>query len=159
MLSPYFYVVGQDPPRRRTVTDRVLINAANETFWQITRYKPGQQLDMTDPRDRAMSKTWLEIYGQILGHRTAATDLATRVFSEAAAPYVIVVEKRDGTLTHLKLESRGNLDVQYSWLVDQPEYYTYIAMFDFTSNRDAPILDQFALSKRQQTAASGWHGW
>ncbi len=158
MLSPYYYVVAQDPnvARDRAVTDRVLIDTTNETFWQITRYKPGQRLDMSDPQDRVMSKRWLDIYAQIRGHRDRATSLARRVLNETVTPYILVIEKRDGTLTHQKFERRGNLEVQYFWILDQPERYTYLALFDFTKNRDAPIMDQFALSKRQQMATSGW---
>lgn len=138
--------------------DRVLINATNATFWAITQYKPGQRLDMSDPKDREMAKVWMDVYGQIRSRRDRATSLAR----QAVSPYILVIEKRDGTLTHQEFERRANLDVQYTWLVDQPEYYTYLAMFDFTKNRVAPIIDQFALSKRQQIqqmATSGWYGW
>ena len=142
--------------------DRVLINATNATFWEITKYKPGQRLDMNDPKDREMSKTWLDIYAQIRGRRARATQLARQALNETGASYILVVEQREGSFVHRTFPNRGNLDVQYSWLVDRPEYYTYVAMFDFTKNRGAPILDQFALSKRQQIqqlATSGWHGW
>jgi hypothetical protein len=147
-------------PPRRPVTDRVLINATNEAFWQHTRHKPGQQLDMSDPRDRAMSKTWLSFYEQIRGRRDRATSVARRTLNETVTPYILVTERRrDGSLIPQTFSTRGNLDVQYSWVVDQPEDYTYVAMFDFTKNRDAPIFDQFAISKRQQIAASGQYGW
>ena len=152
-------LTGIRPRERRAVTDRVLINATNEAFWQITRHKPGQQLNMSDPQDRAMSKTWLDIYAKIKGYRDRATSLAQRILNETVTPYVLIIEQRNGTLTHRTFERRSNLDVQYAWLLDQPDYYTYVAMFDFTKNRDAPILDQFALSKRQQMATSGWYGW
>lgn len=137
--------------------DRVLINATNATFWEITKYKPGQKLDMSDPKDRAMAKIWMDVYAQIRGRRERATQLAQQVLNET--PYILVVEKRDGSLTHQEFPGRVNLDVQYSWLIDQPEYYTYVAMFDFTKDRDVLIQDQFALSKRQQLATSGWYGW
>jgi len=139
--------------------DRVLINATNATFWEITKYKPGQKLDMSDPKDRAMAKIWMDVYAQIRGRRERATQLAQQALNETVTPYILVIEQRDGSLTHREFERRSNLDVQYSWLLDQPEYYTYLAMFDFTQNRDAPILDQFALSKRQELATSGWYGW
>lgn len=165
MLSPYFYVVGQESAsaapraRPRFVGDRVLVNATNAAFWQITGYKPGQQLDMSDRRDRAMSKTWLDLYEQIRARRSRATELAQRVLNETVTPYILVIEQHDGSLTHRTFERRGNLDVQYNWLLDQPELYTYLALFDFTQNRDAPVFDQFAISKRQQAATSGWYGW
>ena len=152
-------IAAVHPPDRRPAADGVLISATNETFWQLTQYKRGQKLDMSDPQDRAMSKTWLDIYAQIKGHRERATSLATRVLNETVTPYVLVIEQGNGSLTHRTFERRSNLDVQYNWLVDQPEYYTYLAMFDFTQNRDAPIRDQFAMSKRQQRlATSGWYG-
>ncbi len=157
----YEHLITSLHPRRerRDVVDGVLIHATNETFWQLTRYKPGRQLDMSDPRDRSMAKTWLELYDQIRGHRDRATDLATRALNETVTPYVLVIEHRDGSLVHQEFPRRANLDAQYAWLIDQPEYYTYAAMFDFTQRRDAPILDQFALSKRQQLATSGWQSW
>lgn len=127
---------------------RVLVDTANQVFWQITQHKPGQRLDMADPRDRAMSKTWLDIYGQVRGHRDRAAQLARRVFHEAGRPYVLVAERRDGSLTHQELPDRSRLEVMYEWRLDQPTDYTYLAMFDFTQNRDVPINDQFALSKR-----------
>lgn len=143
-------------PRDR---DPVLIDATNQAFWQLTSHKRGQKLDMSDPRDRALSKTWLDLYDQIRGRRSRATDLARRVVNETVTPYVLVIEQPDGKLVHQTFERRSNLDVQYNWVVDQPQYYAYLAMFDFSQKRDAPILDQFAISKRQQMAASGWHGW
>lgn len=157
----YGHLLTSIHPRRerRAVADRVLINATNEAFWQITRHKPGQQLNMSDPQDRAMSKRWLDIYAQVQGYRMRAMDLARRALNETRTPYILVIQKRDGTLTHQAFERRDNLDVQYSWILDQPEYYTYLAMFDFTQNHNAPILDQFSLSQRQQTATSGWYGW
>ena len=157
----YDQLLASVRPQResRTAADGVLIHAANQTFWEITKYKPGQKLDMSDPQDRAMAKTWMDIYRQIQGHRERATSLAKRVLNETVTPYVLVIEQRDGSLTHRTFERRGNLDVQYTWLLDQPEYYTYAAMFDFTQNRDAPIRDQFAMLKRQQMATSGWYGW
>lgn len=142
--------------------DRVLINATNVTFWEITKYKPGQKLDMSDPKDRAMAKVWMDVYGQIRGRRDRAAQLAQQVLNETGTPYILVIEQRDGSLVHQEFPRRGNLDVQFTWIVDQPEYYTYLAAFDFTKNRDAPLYDQFALSKRQQRqqlATSGWHGW
>lgn len=146
-------------PPRGPVTDRVLINATNETFWQLTRYKPGQQLDMSNPQDRALSKTWLGIYDQVKGRRDRATSAARRTLNETVTPYVLVTERRDGSLTSQAFPHRSNLDVQYSWLLDQPDRYTYIAAFDFTKNRSVPLYDQFALLRRSQVASSGWYGW
>jgi hypothetical protein len=149
-------IVGIRPRREHhAVADNVLVHAANETFWRITRYKPGQKLDMSDQRDRAMSKTWLDIYAQVKGHRDRATSRAQRTLNETVTPYILVVERRDGTLNSQALPQRGNLDVQYNWVVDQPDDYTYIAAFDFTKKRDAPIFDQFSLMRRSQTI-SGW---
>lgn len=158
----YEHLITAAPPRddRRPAADGVLISATNETFWQLTQYKRGQKLDMSDPQDRAMSKTWLDIYAQIKGHRERATNLAKRVLNETVTPYILVVERSNGSLDHQTFERRANLDVQYTWLLDQPDYYTYAAMFDFTQNRNAPIADQFALAKRTFDArTSGWYGW
>jgi hypothetical protein len=136
-------------------TDRVLIDATNQVFWEITKHKPGQRLDMSDPRDRAMSKTWMDIHRQVRGHRDRATQLALRALNETGTPYVLVVEQRDGSLVHQEFPSQSHLDVMYTWRLDQPDY-TYLVMFDLTRDRGAPIHDTFALSRRQQAAASGW---
>ena len=45
-----------------------LIEAADKAFWKITRYKPGQKLDMSKPRDQAMARTWFDIHKQIKEH-------------------------------------------------------------------------------------------
>jgi len=145
-------------PPHRPVTDRVLTNTTNATFWAITKYKPGQHLDMHDPKDREMSKIWLQIYEDIKRRRQRATDLAQRALNETVTPYVLVIERRDGSLVHQEFPHRYNLDTQYSWLLDQPDRYTYIAAFDFTKNRGAPLYDQFALMRRSQIAGS-WYGW
>lgn len=124
------------------VADRSLVDATNRVFWQITKHKPGQRLDMNDPRDRAMSKTWMDIHAQVRGHRDRAAQLARRVRS----PHVLVIENRDGSLVHQEFQDQNHLDVMYDWLLDQPEDYTYLAMFD----RGALQKDQFALSRRQR---------
>lgn len=134
---------------------RVLIDATNQTFWRITNYKPGQKLDMSDPSDRAMSKKWLDIYAQIRGRRERATRLAQSTLNETKAPYVLVVEQRDGTFHPQTFHGRHNLDAQYAWLIDQPDYYTYAALFDFTAYRAAPIVDEFAMPRRAQAAVAG----
>lgn len=147
------------PSERPATTDAPLIRATNEAFWQLTKYKRGQKLDMSDPKDREMSKTWSDLYAQIKGHRDRATSLAKRTLNETVTPYVLVIEQRDGSLRPQPFERRSNLDVQYTWLLDQPDYYTYLAMFDFTQNRDAPIADEFSLSKLSRVAASGYYEW
>lgn len=146
----------QAPP---AVADRVLVDATNQAFWQLTKHKPGQKLDMSDQKDREMSQTWLDIYGQVKGHRDRATSAALRTHNERGAPYVLVVEQRDRTLHPQTFERRANLDVQYAWLIDQPAYYTYAALFDFTQKGDAPITDQFSISRQPQIATSGWYAW
>ena len=155
----YEHLIAGIRPRResRAVADDVLTHATNETFWKLTRYKPGQKLDMSNSQDRAMSKTWLDIYAQIKGRRDRATNLAKRILNETVTPYILIIEQRNGSLTHQVFPRWTNLDVQYSWLLDQPDYYTYIAAFDFTKNRDAPLYDQFALMRRSQVASSGWY--
>lgn len=144
---------------RPSTADRVLVDATNQAFWQLTKYKPGQKLDMSDPKDRAMSQTWLDIYTQVKGHRDRATSAALRLHNERGAPYVLIVEQRDRTLRPQTFERRANLDVQYAWLIDQPAFYTYAALFDFTQKGDAPIADQFSISRQSQVASSGWYAW
>ena len=138
--------------------DGVLVRATNEAFWQKTGYKRGQPLDMSIKRDRAMSKTWLDLYQHNKARRDRATSVAQRAVNELVNPYVLVTEERDGTLRPQTFPQRANLDVQYTWLVDQPEFYAYVAMFDFTQRKDRPLFDQFALTKREQTPISGWYG-
>lgn len=137
----------------RSTADRSLVDATNRVFWEITKHKPGQRLDMSDPRDRAMSKRWMEIYAQVRGHRDRATQLARSVLKKTGSPYVLVVEQRDGKLVHQTFPSRNHLDVMYLWYQDQPEDYTYLATFDFTKF-DVLQEDEFALSRRKQAVAS-----
>jgi hypothetical protein len=137
--------------------DAVLASATNEAFWQKTGYKRGQPLDMANKRDRAMAKTWLDLYKQNKARRDRATSVALRTLNETVNPYVLVTEERNGTLRPQTFQQRRNLDVQYTWLVDQPEFYAYVAMFDFTERRDRPLFDQFAVAKRAQTPVSGWY--
>jgi hypothetical protein len=146
---------SRDSRGSRGGDDRVLIDATNRVFWEITKHKPGQRLDMTDARDRALSKTWMDIYGQVRGHRDRATQLAQRALKETGKPYVLVVEQRDGSLVHQEFPSRNHLDVMYNWYLAQPEDYTYLAMVDFTQF-DFLQSDQFSLSSRRQSVASGW---
>jgi hypothetical protein len=152
MSASYIGQISPADPARAAA--RVLIDATNAVFWQLTGYKPGQRLDMSDPRDREMSKKWLDVYKQIEARRAGATSLAQRAFSETATPYILIVENRDGSLMHQEFPRRGNLDVQYMWLVNEPDLYSYVAMFDFTQHRGAPIVDQFALLKRAQRVAT-----
>jgi hypothetical protein len=145
------------PRHRRQPLDPVLTDTTNAAFWTITKYKPGRNLDMSDPKDREMSKTWIQIYEDVKRHKQRATNLAQRALNETVTPHILVVERRDGSLTYQVFPRRSNLDVQYSWILDQPDRYTYIAAFDFTKNREAPLYDQFALMRRSQIA--GWYGW
>ena len=139
--------------------DGVLVRATNEAFWQKTDYKRGQPLDMSIKRDRELSKTWLDLYQQNKARRDRATSVAQRMLNETVNPYVLVIEARDGTLQPQTFPQRTNLDVQYTWLVDQPEFYAYVAMFDFTQRKDRPLFEQFALTKREQTPVSGWYSY
>ena len=139
--------------------DGVLVRATNEAFWQKTGYKRGQPLDMSNKRDRALSKTWLDLFQQNKARRDRATSVAQRAVNELVNPYVLVTEARDGTLRPQTFPQRTNLDVQYTWLVDQPEFYAYVAMFDFSQRKDRPLFEQFALTKREQTPISGWYGY
>jgi hypothetical protein len=178
MFPIYGLVVGQDEPRRsklrpehlepervplprhrRQPVDPILTDTTNAVFWTITNYKPGHKLDMHDPKDREMAKRWLQIYEDVKGRRTRAIKLALRVLNETVTPYVLVIERRDRSLTYQVFPSRNNLDAQYFSLVDEPDYYTYIAAFDFTQNRDAPLYDQFALMRRSQMIVGSWYGW
>jgi hypothetical protein len=139
--------------------DVVLTRAANEAFWQRTNYKRGLPLDMSNKKDREQAKTWIAIRKQLKSRRDRATTYAQRILNETVNPYVLVIEQRDGTLRPQTFPQRGNLDVQYRWLVDQPEYYAYLAMFDFTQRKDGPLHDQFSLTRREQTPVSGWYGY
>ena len=56
--SPREQPRGQ-PPRE------VLTKETNVRFWNRTRYKPGQKLDMSIAEDRKQSKIWMEIFGEV----------------------------------------------------------------------------------------------
>lgn len=38
----------------------------NARFWAQTNYRPGQKLDMSDPKDRAMAPVWSDIYKKVV---------------------------------------------------------------------------------------------
>lgn len=142
--------------------DRVLIDATNQTFWDITNYKPGQRLNMRDPQDAAMAERWKEIFKQVLDYRTRAWNRANEVLEDSmqagreVQPYVLVVERRDGRTISQTFPRRANLDVQYAWDIDQTNDYTYAAAFDFTQKTDGPIADAFAVVRGRRMAVSGW---
>lgn len=144
-------------------THRALIDATNQAFWDITNYKPGQRLDMSDPQDRDMARRWLDIYKEFQEYRLRGFHRAYKVLQESmqasrtVEPYVLVVEIPDGRLTSQTFPSRANLDVQYKRTIDQTENYTYAAMFDFEQKIDGLIADMFATVRRQQIAARGWY--
>ena len=144
-------------------SDRVLIDATNETFWQLTGYKRGQRLDMSIPQDIEMAKTWRDIYRQIAEHRTHATQAAQSLFAERRIPYIVVVEKRNpdqrfGNLHTTVYETRNAMNAQYQWALVQPDFYTYLAAFDFNVDMNAPVADQFAVIHRLRSGivTSGW---
>jgi hypothetical protein len=140
------------------MADATLTNETNARFWRRTRHKPGQRLDMTDPRDRAMAKVWLDVFAEVRNYRDSATREARRLYNETLTPYLLVIQERDGSTRPFIYQHRGNLDVQYAWVVDQmPDRYTYLAAFDLTRQAE-PIYDHFS---RASTAAVGyvaWHG-
>lgn len=138
-----------------TDTDGVnLYRETNQRFWDRTHYKPGHRLDMSDPRDRAMAKIWLQIYEEVRGYRDRATRLARRALAETASPFILVIEQHDGALIHQQFPRREKLDAQYDWLVDQPEYYRYVAGFDFTRDQRGPLYDLFSSPRPAEVA--GW---
>ena len=51
-------------PRERPSRE-ILYKETNARFWNRTRYKPGQRLDMSDPQDQEMSKTWMDIFREV----------------------------------------------------------------------------------------------
>jgi hypothetical protein len=147
--------------------DRSLIDATNQTFWDITNYKRGQRLDMNDPQDRAMAERWRQIYAQVSEYRTNAWNRANQVLEESmkpgmqVQPYVLVIiddsPGATGQVIAQTFPRRANLDVQYQFDTDQVDKYTYAAAFDFTQKTDGPVADTFAIVRRkQQMPVSGW---
>jgi hypothetical protein len=48
------------------MTDRnTLTRETNARFWALTGYKPGRNLDMTNPNDLKMVKVWFDIYRRV----------------------------------------------------------------------------------------------
>jgi len=143
--------------------DRVLIDATNQTFWDLTNYKRGQRLDINDPQDWAYAQQWKEIYEQVKDYRTRAWTRANEVLEESmkpgmtVQPYVLIVQRRDGQVIAQTFPRRANLDVQYAWDIDQTNDYTYAAAFDFSQKTDGPVADAFAVTRRKQMAVSGWY--
>ena len=150
--------------------DRVLIDATNQTFWDITNYKPGQRLNIHDPQDAAMAERWKEIFKQVLDYRTRASNSANQILEDSmqsgqqVQPYVLVIidkspgrpDQAPGQVIAQTFPRRANLDVMYEWDIDQVDKYRYAAMFDFTQKTDGPIADAFSVVRRRQMAVSGW---
>ena len=150
--------------------DRVLIDATNQTFWDITNYKVGQRLNINDPQDAAMAERWKEIFKRVLDYRTRAWNSANQVLEESmqsgrvVQPYVLVIiddspgspDRAPGQVIAQTFPRRTNLDVQYAWDIDQVDKYRYAAAFDFTQKTDGPIADAFSATRRRQMAVSGW---
>ena len=147
--------------------DRVLIDATNQIFWDITNYKPGQRLNPSaDPQDAVMAERWKEIFKQVLDYRTRALNRANQVLEESmqpggtVQPYILVIIDDNpggtGQVLAQTFPRRANLDVMYEWDIDQVDKYTYAAAFDFTQKTDGPIADAFAVVKRRQMTVSGW---
>lgn len=139
------------------VDDQINLTRETDTlFWDRTGHKPGQKLDMSDPKDRAMAKIWMRIYGEVRGHRDRATILARRIHGEIGAPYVFVVERPDGSLNHLPFQDRGQLDAQFNAAIDHPDQHPhrYVASFDFMTNPRGPVDDRFAETSARAAATA-----
>ena len=141
-----------------------LVDETNGRFWAQTGHKKGRKLDMSDPTDRAMAKVWLAIYAAVRGHRENALREAQRLYGETFTPHMLVFERPDGSRRQATFASRGRLDTQYNWHVNQIDTYRYIAAFDFTQNTTGPVYDSFSpyayeWEARQLTAvgASPWY--
>ncbi len=133
--------------------DRIgLYRETNERFWTRTNYKRGQRLDPADPRDRAMMKEWMRIYAEV--RREHAISLAQRVYAETRVPYVLVTENPDGSVTHHEFQTRGQLDSQFSWTVDEMSgRFAYLAAFDLSQDARGPVREMFAQVHAPQAPA------
>ena len=141
--------------------DRTLIDETNKRFWARTRYKPGQKLDTSVPRDRAMAKIWLEIYAEVKGLRDRSERLALSIYERAVlepetrTPFIFVGEKPDGSVSHLEFKSSNELLAQFSWAARHPEQYLYAAGFDFAKQPSGPWLEHFEPSSRAPAPSTG----
>lgn len=130
-----------------------LYRETNARFWDRSGYKPGQNLNMRDPKDRAQAKHWLRIYDEVRQHRARAMNLARSIYGETFTPSILIVEKPDGSVAHELFQQRPYLDAKYKWLLEQPDLYGYTAMFDFAEDARGPLADQFSAVVRQRAAA------
>ena len=128
----------------------------NTRFWKRTKYKPGSKLNMSIAKDREMAKVWLRLFHELQNHRGRARTYARRVVDETITPYVLTIEKHDGSMEHQEFERRSNLEVQYMWLLGQPDMYKYAAAFDFTQRENPVIGEQF--SNDAQPLVASWYG-
>ena len=76
----------EQPPAQpsKSPPPEILYKETNARFWNRTRYKPGQKLDMSDPQDRSMSKTWMDILQEV--EREANEGRLTFTSPELVAP-------------------------------------------------------------------------
>lgn len=79
---------------------------------------------------------------KVKDHRARATQLA----HQAGAPYVLVIERPDGTVDHQAFATRGELDVAYAQLSEHHDQYAYLGAFDLAANPTAPVIDSSGMA-------------
>ena len=72
--------LGQAPPTKPP-SRHELLREADMRFWQLTKYKPYQNLDMKNPRDRAMARVWMDIYLRVAAEAKQLTEQQARQVS------------------------------------------------------------------------------
>jgi hypothetical protein len=70
---------AQPSPSLPHVSRTVLDKEADARFWAQTGYKPGQRLDPNDPKDRAMVKTWLDVFAKVKAEDAAGKLVLTYI--------------------------------------------------------------------------------
>jgi hypothetical protein len=79
---------------------------------------------------------------KVRDHRGRATAFA----HQAGAPYVLVIERPDGTLEQQSFRTRGELDAAYAHLSEQHDQYAYLGAFDLAARPDAPVVESAGMA-------------
>lgn len=79
---------------------------------------------------------------KVKDHRERAVQRA----HQAGAPYVLVIERPDGTMEHQAFATRAELDAAYAQLSEHHDQYAYLGSFDLAASPTAPVVDSIGMA-------------
>jgi len=79
---------------------------------------------------------------KIREHRSRAAQAARAT----GAPYVLVIERPDGTLDFRPFTTRAELEAEYAKIAELHDQYAYLAAFDVAASPGAPVVDSVGIA-------------